>query len=258
MRIKENTVLITGGATGIGYALANAFLKEGNEVIICGRRKQKLLEVQQKHPKIHIKVCDVSEEVNRKELLEWVKVNFPDLNILINNAGIQRNIDFTKGVDELLNGENEIKINLEAPIYLTAHFIPFLSGKKEAAIINVSSGLGFLPAAGMPVYSSTKAAMHIFSMTLRKQLQETGVKVFEAIPPMILDTELNLGGRAKKQRGNLNIQVPSSEKYSEAVLKGINDNFFEIGYGISEEWRKASKVDLDRMFESRNSLFNKK
>lgn len=125
MKINGNTFLITGGTTGIGFALAEAFLDNGNTVIICGRRKHKLLEAQQKRPDLHIKVCDVADASSRNELLEWTRVNFPRLNILINNAGIQRHIDFTKGTEELLAGENEIRVNLEAPIFLSAQFIPY-------------------------------------------------------------------------------------------------------------------------------------
>jgi uncharacterized oxidoreductase len=120
---------------GIGYALAETFLEAKNEVIICGRREKRLREAQEKHPDLHIKVCDVAEETDRTELLKWIAANFSALNILINNAGVQRDIDFTKGIAEYLAGENEIKINLEAPIILSGLFIPSLTGKKEAAII---------------------------------------------------------------------------------------------------------------------------
>ena len=111
MEISGNTVLITGGATGIGYAMAESFLQAGNEVVICGRREGRLLEAQQKHPELHIRVCDVAEEVDRKAMVDWITTNFSNLNILVNNAGVQRDIDFTKGIDEFLAGENEIKIN---------------------------------------------------------------------------------------------------------------------------------------------------
>ena len=98
MKISGNTVLITGGATGIGYALAEAFLNAGNEVIICGRREKRLLEAQKNHPDLHIKVCDVTEEAERGTLVEWAFAHFSNLNILVNNAGVQRDIDFTKGI----------------------------------------------------------------------------------------------------------------------------------------------------------------
>jgi uncharacterized oxidoreductase len=253
MEIKGNTVLITGGATGIGLALAENLLEKGNQVIICGRRQDKLVEAQQHHPELHINVCDVADDLSRNELLEWAKKNFGDLNLLINNAGIQCDIDFTKGTADLINGQSELKINLEAPIFLTALFIPFLATKNNPAIVNITSGLGFIPATGMPIYSLTKAAMHSYSLTLRQQLARVGIKVFEAIPPFILDSELNMEGRAKRFKRGIKIQAPSSAEFAAAVIKGLQENEYEIGYGTSEEWRKASRADQDRIFEARNS-----
>jgi uncharacterized oxidoreductase len=245
MKISENTVLITGGATGIGYAMAKSFLEAGNEVIICGRREERLLEVQKKHPDLHVKVCNVAEEADRRTLAEWITAKFSNLNILVNNAGVQRDIDFTKGIDEFLAGESEIKINLEAPIVLCGLFIPYLTGKKEAAIINVSSGLGFVPAARMPVYSATKAGLHAFSMALRHQLKNQGIKVFEVVPPAV-DTELNAEGRAK--RGNFKANL-EPEEFVAAVMKGFQNDVFEIGFGMSEGFIKASRAQLDNSFQ---------
>jgi uncharacterized oxidoreductase len=249
MEISGNTVLITGGATGIGYALAEAFLEAGNEVIICGRREEKLLEAHTRHPDFHIKVCDVGDEDNRTSLVEWIATNFSKVNILVNNAGVQRDIDFTKGVTALDAVESEIRINLEAPIVLSGLFVPYLAGKKEAAIINVSSGLGFVPAARMPVYSATKAGMHAFSMALRHQLRQLGIKVFEVVPPAV-DTELNREGRAK--RGNFKVDLKPGE-YVAAVMKGFTNDLFEIGYGMTEGSIRASREELDRRFQEMNS-----
>lgn len=249
MKISGNTVLITGGATGIGYALAEAFLEAKNEVIICGRRKERLLEAQKKHPDLRIKACDVTEESDRRTLVEWATTNFSKVNILINNAGVQRDIDFTKGVAEFLAGESEIRINLEAPIVLSGLFIPYLAGKTEAAIINVSSGLGFVPAARMPVYSATKAGLHAFSMALRHQLKNQGIKVFEVVPPAV-DTELNPEGRAK--RGNFRAGV-TPEEFVAGVMEGFKNDVFEIGFGMTEGFIKASRAELDKSFQQMNS-----
>ena len=249
MNISGNTVLITGGATGIGYAMAESFLEAGNEVIICGRRKEKLLEAKNIHPDFHIKVCDVAEEADRKTLVEWTTANFSNLNILVNNAGVQRDINFTKGISEFLSGENEIKINLEAPIILSGLFIPYLTGKKEATIINVSSGLGFVPAARMPVYSATKAGLHAFSMALRHQLLKLGIRVFEVVPPAV-DTELNPEGRANRGSFKANL---SPEEFVASVMKGFKNDVFEIGYGMTEGSIKASRAELDKSFQQMNS-----
>jgi len=139
-------VLIPGGATGIGYAMAEEFLRAGSTVIICGRTEKRLLEAHAKHPELHTRVCDVSKEEDRKGLVDWTAANFPGLNVLVNNAGVQRDVDFTKGIDDFLAAENEIRVNLEAPIILTGLFVPLLAKNKGAAIVNVSSGLGFVPA----------------------------------------------------------------------------------------------------------------
>jgi len=249
MDIAGNTVLITGGATGIGYAIAESFLEAGNEIIICGRREERLLEAQKKHPEFHIKVCNVAEEADQKALVEWMSSKFSNLNILVNNAGVQRDIDFTTGISEFLSGENEIKINLEAPIVMTGRFIPYLTGKKEAAIINISSGLGFVPAARMPVYSATKAGLHAFSMALRQQLLKFGIRVFEVVPPAV-DTELNPDGRSK--RGNYKIDLKPKE-FVTAVMQGFKNDIFEIGYGMTEGHIKASREELDKSFQQMNS-----
>ena len=203
MKIGGNTVLITGGATGIGLAMAEEFVKAGSEVIICGRTEEALEQAKDKLPSLHIKRCDVAKEAEREALYEWAVTNFRDLNVLVNNAGIQRMIDFRKGTSDLIrhraeDGEDEIDVNLRALIYMTALFTPHLMKQKEAAIINVSSGLAFYPMAPMPVYCATKAAVHTFSLTLRQQLEGTPVKVFEMIPPMV-DTNLDKG--ARKARG---------------------------------------------------------
>ena len=248
MDMSGNTVLITGGATGIGFAMAEYFLKAGNEVIICGRREDRLREAQKKLPGIHIKRCNVADDGDRRELVTWLSAGFSNLNILVNNAGVQRDIDFTKGISDFLAGDSEIIINLEAPIVLSGLFIPHLSGKKDAAVINVSSGLGFVPAARMPVYSATKAGLHAFSMVLRHQLKNKGIKVFEIVPPAV-DTELNPEGRAA--RGNFKANL-SSEVFVEGVMKGIRNDVYEIGYGMSEEFIKASREELDKAFQRMN------
>jgi len=249
MKLSGNVVLVTGGTSGIGLAMAEAFLNSGSEVIICGRREARLRELQHKHPQLHARRCDVADAADRFALADWIGANFKSLNVLINNAGIQRDIDFTHGVDDYLRGPSEIAINLEAPIVLSGLLIPQLIGKREPAIINVSSGLGFVPAARMPVYSATKAGMHAFSMALRHQLAKVGIKVFEIVPPAV-DTELNPQGRA--QRGNFKANL-EPDVFVAAVLHGLTADAPEIGYGMAAAMLKASRADLDQSFEQMNS-----
>lgn len=261
MKLDGNTVLITGGATGIGFALAKALIKAGNTVIICGRRENKLLEAQALLPGLHIKVCDISDTRQQEALVRWVTSEFPSVNMLVNNAGIQRDIDLNKGVEDLLAGDNEIRTNLEAPIFLSAQFIPFFKTKAAAAIVIVSSGLAFVPSVKSPIYSTTKAALHTFSIVLRHQLKSTAIKVFEVIPPLILDTELNLAGRAKAraEAGGVpdhiryaQMNLPTTTEFADAVLTKMSADVYEIGYGTSEMSLTASKQELDKIFQQMN------
>ena len=247
MKVEGNTILITGGATGIGLALAESFLKLGNQVIICGRRKERLIEVQKMHPDLHIVECDVSDENGRNSLFKYVTENFNDINVLVNNAGIQRAIDLTDGIKGL-EGENEIKINFEAPIYLSALFIPFLESKEESAIINISSGLAITPLAAVPVYCATKAGVHIFTKCLRLQLSDTSIKVFEVLPPIVI-SELNMEYR--KKIGTTNVGV-KSDKCAAAIIEGLLKDNFEIENPALENLKTATREDFDKLFEAMN------
>ena len=212
---------------GIGFSVAEEFVKAGNEVIICGRREDKLAEAKAKLPQIETMVCDVSKQEDREALYNWVICKYPNLNILVNNAGIQRRIDFKKGINGLIGNDNEIDINFASTVELSAWFIPEFMKREEAAIINVSSGLGFVPIALMPVYCATKAAIHSFSISLRHQLKDTSVRVFEIIPPTV-DTDLDRGARGKVNRG-----IPPAE-VGIAVMKAFTDDVFESGVGVAQ------------------------
>ena len=249
MQLAGNTVLVTGGTSGIGYAMAQAFLTAGSMVAVCGRSDAHLTEAKKSHPTLHVRKCDLAKEADRQSLLDWVSSELPGLNVLVNNAGIQRDIDFGQGLGGFLSGENEIRINLEAPIVLTGLLIPLLAKNARPAIINVSSGLGFVPAARMPVYSATKAGLHAFSMALRLQLETRGIKVFEVVPPPV-DTNLNPEGRAK--RGNFKAGLSASQFVS-PVMKALEQDIPEIGYGMTAGFIHASRSELDASFRQMNA-----
>jgi uncharacterized oxidoreductase len=249
MKLADNTILITGGATGIGYAFAEAFLDAGSTVLICGRRAEKLQEAKTLRPALHIRMCDVSKEMDRIALAEWTARQFPAVNVLINNAGIQRDIDFTQGSDAYQAGENEIRVNLEAPIVLTGLFVPLLAKKPGAAIIHVTSGLGFVPMVRMPVYSATKAALHAYSLATRPQLAKVGIRVVEVVPPMV-DTDLNPEGRAARGHFKANL---GPKEFVTAVMKGLEADTAEIGYGMTAGMLQASRADLDKAFQHMNN-----
>jgi len=246
MQMRKNTILITGGSTGIGFALAESFTRLGNRVIVCGRRAGKLEDAKRRLPALSVKQCDVSKEKDRKALYAWIEEDFKELNVLVNNAGIQRRVDFTKGTDDLLKNEDEIEINLKAQIYLAAQFVPMFSKRREAAIVNVSSGLGFVPLTVFPIYSATKAAIHSFTMSLRHQLRGTSIKVFEVIPPTVYDTELK-----GKPIGKAEWTVSSSE-VAEAVVQGLEKDEYEIAMGPSKRWTSSTRSELDRIFGNIN------
>ena len=252
MTITKNVVLITGGATGIGLALAEAFLQKGNEVIICSRRKNKLDEARYKLPRLYTFQSDISKDEERKRIANWVTSEFGNLNILVNNAGIQNEIDFRKGIADLQNNGNEIDINFEAPVYLSAIMIPHLMKHKEAAIINISSGLGFAPISIMPVYCATKAALHSFSLSLRHQLRNTSIKVFEIIPPTV-DTELDRGARDKRGQTDRGIKP---EIVASAAIEAVENNKYEIAVGQAQFLVDSSRKEPDILFGRMNERFN--
>ena len=243
MNIKGNTILITGGSAGIGLALAERFLKEDNTVIICGRNEQKLEEAKLKFPEIHTLVCDISKEEERISLYKKAVEEFPKLNVLINNAGIQQRINLSKLQESWSYYQKEIATNLEAPIHLVTLFIPHLEKQKDAVIANVSSGLAFTPMAAAPVYCATKAAIHSFTMSLRYQLLESGIKVIEIAPPAV---STDLGGPG------LHVGMPSPEEFAEGVFKGLENGDQEIGYGTSEARLRMSRDEIDAAVKAIN------
>jgi uncharacterized oxidoreductase len=178
------------GASGIGLELAKRFLQEGSTVIICGRREDKLNEANKQYPEIKTLVCDLAKEKDRKRLCDWAINEFPRLNVLVNNAGIQRRVRVMDQKSWAPTHE-EIAINLEAPAHLCGLFLPHLLKQERPAILNVTSGLAFAPMASAPFYSATKAALHSFTLSLRHQLAGTPVQVIEIIPPAV---NTDLGG----------------------------------------------------------------
>jgi uncharacterized oxidoreductase len=155
---------------------------------------------------------------------------FPDLDILVNNAGIQRYVDLKKGYYELKSGEDEIAINFVSTVELTALFIGHLMSRPSAAVINVSSGLGFMPMLNTPVYSATKAAIHIYTLVLRQQLSDTSVRVIEIVPPMV-DTGLNKKGR---DAAHLKFRGINLSEYIPTVIRGLENDAEMIFYGDGE------------------------
>src|SRR5215467_2519791 len=167
MKISGNTILITGGATGIGFALTDRFIKENNKVIICGRRESALKEAANKLPSLITKTCDLTIALEREELFRWIDKEHSDLNVLVNNAGIQQWMSVTDS-NFFHRAKDEIAINIEAPLHLVSLFLNLSSLN---TIMNVTSGLSFSPLAKVPVYCASKAFLHSFTLSLQYLLR---------------------------------------------------------------------------------------
>lgn len=187
MQISGNTILITGGGSGIGRGLAEAFHANGNQVIIAGRRKQLLDETIKANPGMKSAILDIGSADSIRTFAEKLKVDFPALNALIHNAGIMT-LESVKNLD-VADADAIITTNLLGPIRLTAALLPQLLKQPRSAIMTVSSGLAFVPLAMTPTYCATKAAIHSWTQSLRYQLNDTSVQVLELIPPYV-QTEL--------------------------------------------------------------------
>ena len=199
MKIADNTSLFTGGGSGIGRALAEAFHKAGNRVIISGRRKAVLDEVTAANPGMASMVMDATDAAGIRAFAEALVKAHPTLNAVINNAGIMRPEDIAAAPDYLDTAEETIATNLLAPIRLTAALLPHFLKQPAATVLTVSSGLAFVPMVLTPTYSATKSAIHAYSVALREQLKETPVEVIEIVPPYV-QTTLMGEGQASDER----------------------------------------------------------
>ena len=183
MQTTGNTVLVTGGGTGIGRGLAEAWHRLGNTVVIAGRRRESLQAVAKANPGIQVLSLDQGDPADIRRFATELTDHYPDLNVVINNAGVQRVEDLTTTGPSV--AELTVAINLLGPIRLTAALLPSLLKRPRAAILNVTSGLAFVPSALTPTYCATKAALHSYTQSLRYQLRGTAVQVIEIIPPHV-------------------------------------------------------------------------
>jgi len=239
MDITNNKILITGGASGIGLGLTERFIAENNTVIICGRREDVLNQAKEKFPSVITRVCDLSVEAERVDLFNWVAANHPDLNVLVNNAGIQNWMNITDA-DFYQRAETEVITNILAPVHLTSLFIQLANLK---TIINTTSGLAFVSLTKVPVYCATKSFFHSFTQSVRYLLQSKNIEVIEIIPPAL---NTDLGGKG------LHDTAPPVSAFIKSVFEQLQEGKQEITFGFSDAMVKANPEEIKAVFNRMN------
>jgi uncharacterized oxidoreductase len=237
MKLQNRTVLITGGTSGIGRELAKQLLERNNTVIVTGRDQAKLDATKRSLPGLHTFRSDVGDPAGIATLQESMLAQFPALDTLINNAGIMRNLSLNRPRD-LQDVTLEIDINLSGPVRMIQQFLPHLETKTSALIVNVSSGLAFVPLPISPIYSATKAAIHSFTQSLRVQLKSTGVTVIELAPPGV-ETPLFRGEFADEMKGQKGMDV---KVLAHKAIVGIEAGNLEIRPGLSNVLKIMSRI----------------
>lgn len=247
MNLSGNTILITGGSSGIGLELSKQLLKKNNKIIICGSSKEKLRKVKLEFPEIETINCDLMNKTERQSFIDQIRRNFPELNVLINNAARVNKIDFLKTANSIELAENELSINFLAPIHLTKGLFPLLNENQNSQIVNITTGLVYVPRTDYPFYCPTKSALHSFTQILRKQIENDSVAVTEVMFPAV-NTPWHNGSPPKIAIG--------PEKAVEEMLKGLWNNKSEIRVGRSKILYIISRIFPKFAFNLVNNLSN--
>ncbi len=239
MKLTGNEILITGGTSGIGLALATNLLEKGNQVVVLGRRQDKLAAVQAQHPKLLTFQADVGQPESLQPLLTWLPAHLPKLNMVINSAGIMQPHDLLDPHLTLTALTADIQINLMGTIAVDQLLLSQLLAQEEAMIVNVSSGLAYLSSAPHPTYSASKAGVHMFTSALREQLayaNKNQVHVLELVPPLVSETGLQSGDLASSF-GNMKLA-----DLVEVTLKGMAQNKPRINAGAAKLLQKMEQI----------------
>ena len=227
MKLTGRTILITGGTSGIGLELAKQLLAQQNTVLITGRDPQRLAATKSKLP-VHTYLCDAANPFDIEKLQRTVAADFPNMDVLINNAGIMRNLDLNQP-HELTDVTREVAVDLNGPIQMVQAFLPQLKARPDALIVNVSSGLAFVPFPLLPVYSAAKAGVHAYTRALRAQLTRSSIRVVELAPPGT-ETPLSRAEFEKEMKGQKGMNV---EALVQQAISGIESGKTEIRPGLS-------------------------
>jgi uncharacterized oxidoreductase len=185
MQLKGNTILITGGSSGIGLELAQQLTASGNKVLICGRSEDKLRTAKMNTPELDYFCCDLALQAERENLIGWIREYYPECNLLINNAAVVYNGSFHENTHSVHLAESEFQTNVLGPIHLIHALLPLISRNKNPQIVTVTTGLIYAPRVIYPFYNATKAALHAFTLVLREQLFPKGVRVTEVLFPVV-------------------------------------------------------------------------
>jgi len=238
MNLQNNTILVTGGTSGFGYLFASRLIALGNTVIITGRSAQKLQETRQKLPAVHTIQNDVSKPDDIINIYDQVMRQFPNLNIIINNAGEMRKISLHQEY-ELSDITREIEINLMGPIRMVQQFLPHLKKQENAAIVNVTSGIALMPFPISPIYSASKSGLRAYTQALRVQLNKTRIKVIELVAP---GSSTPLNDKFKNEDGFNANMLMAPEKIVDAAIKGLQNDKDEIYPGLAKLMRVLSRI----------------
>lgn len=242
MDTRGKTVVITGGGSGIGLSMARAFVAAGSTVVICGRNAERLERAKAATPALETQQCDVSDTGQVMALVERCNRDFGGADVVVNNAGVFNVFDVAAGelgIDEQLV---EIDVDFGGPVRVVNAFLPHLLQRPEAAIVNVSSALAFVPFTAAPVYSATKAAVHSWTRSLRHQLKGTNVAVIELMPPLV-DTEMV---------ADVDLPKISPEKLVDDFMAGFAKGTPEIKPGQSSQLRALSRLAPAFIFKQLN------
>ena len=245
MKLTQNTILITGGSSGIGLELSKELLKRNNTVIICGRSSERLKGAKKKYPKLEIVQCDIAKENDCKRLVDWINENHPEINILINNAAIVHKANFFNTTDAINKANQEIEVNFIGPLRLIHMLSCQLISNNSPVIINITTGLIYAPRADYPFYNSTKSALHSFTQVIRKQLIKSRVKVVEVMFPVV-DTPWHKGNAPK-------IAITPQKAVAE-MLKELQKGKLEVRVGAVKFLYKLARVSPKLAFKLINNL----
>lgn len=237
MNLNNSTILITGGTSGIGLELVKQLSEQGAEIIVTGRNAELLHETKKRFPAVHTFQSDVSDPRDIERLYKDMIQQFPRLNVIVNNAGAMRLIDVRDPQRSLEDVTREIDTNLSGTIRMVQQFLPHLLKQPSAAIVNVSSGIAFMPYSIAPVYSASKAGVHAYTLALRLQLQKTPVKVLEVIPPGV-KTNLQHDWHTQPNPG----QMMDVDKMVRIVVNGLQKDTLEIQPLLIRIVRLASRL----------------